>query len=374
MNEGKWSTNMATMDQAVGVDGQVASVTVALSSSPSSESDWDPNWELHVYDKGSGSSFTLRQKASFVVNRSVRTPQTIALASPVPVQANQRLGVFCRAKNIFLKCKRNEGGSQKWWYKSSAPELNASMVLSSWSGRIGFSAMVRTGGGGAAGGGGGVTVGSVEWDSANLGPDIQLYNNGRGVTRTNSSGWGMQFGSTRLALGFSLPLLLCGTNFTSMLYGLSYLCVCLEACCCLFVVVCGRWSSGVHEVEVKVEANQSNYMYIGVVNDSWSANSVAFNKSNGWSMQADGYVYDNGSGRSLGSSNQLRSGDRVKLVLDVGTKKLRILRNGTEAAQMNVTGSRFRLAICFGGSDQKCCIEGACAECGGDKWWWFCLR
>ena len=112
VTEGKWSTKMATMDQAVGVAGRVVSVTVALSDKPAA-SDFSSQWELHVYDKGAGATFTLREKASFVVDTANRGPQTVALSSPVAVTAAQRLGVFCSSKDIYLKCLRGTGG--KWW-------------------------------------------------------------------------------------------------------------------------------------------------------------------------------------------------------------------------------------------------------------------
>jgi hypothetical protein len=81
----------------------------------------------------------------------------------------------------------------------------------------------------------------------------------------------------------------------------------------LRVVVCVcvvRLSSGMHRVELLVESNDSNYLYIGVVGRGWSSNSSALNASGAWSLQADGYVYDNGTGSSTGSS--YRSGDRVR--------------------------------------------------------------
>ncbi len=44
--------------------------------------------------------------------------------------------------------------------------------------------------------GGAVAAGSLTWDSASLGPDIQLYGGNLGVTRTNSNGWGIQRASS----------------------------------------------------------------------------------------------------------------------------------------------------------------------------------
>ena len=58
-----------------------------------------------------------------------------------------------------------------------------------------------------------------------------------------------------------------------------------------------------------MESNDSNYLYIGVVGRAWSSNSSALNGAGAWSLQADGYVYDNGSGSSTGSN--YRNGDKV---------------------------------------------------------------
>ncbi len=73
-------------------------------------------------------------------------------------------------------------------------------------------------------------------------------------------------------------------------------------------------------MEFLVESNDSNYLYIGVAGRSWTSNSNALNGAGAWSLQADGYVYDNGSGGSYGAS--YRNGDRVTLrffCLCVGT-------------------------------------------------------
>ena len=63
-----------------------------------------------------------------------------------------------------------------------------------------------------------------------------------------------------------------------------------------------------HVVELLVESNESNYLYVGVVGREWSDFATAFNKANGWSLQADGYVYDNGSGQGMG----VRRSDQVR--------------------------------------------------------------
>ena len=66
--------------------------------------------------------------------------------------------------------------------------------------------------------------------------------------------------------------------------------------------VSSRWSSGSRYMEVLVESNESNYLYFGLMGRGWGhGKSAAFNKSGCWSIQADGYMYDNGSGSSHGS-------------------------------------------------------------------------
>ncbi len=58
-----------------------------------------------------------------------------------------------------------------------------------------------------------------------------------------------------------------------------------------------------------MESNDSNYLYLGVVSRAFGSNSSAMNSAGVWTLQADGYVYDNGSGAGYGAS--YRNGDRV---------------------------------------------------------------
>ena len=122
-----------------------------------------------------------------------------------------------------------------------------------------------------------------------------------------------------------------------------------------------RLSSGSHRLEVEVEANTSNYLYIGVISDSVTDFATAMNKAGMWTVQADGYVYDNGSGSSKGASAKLMTGARLVVVLDMDAKQVEFLVNGSSVATCSVSASRVTLGACFGGSGQKLKLVGASA-------------
>ena len=118
-------------------------------------------------------------------------------------------------------------------------------------------------------------------------------------------------------------------------------------------------------MELLVESNDSNYLYVGVVGREWSDFATAFNKANGWSLQADGYVYDNGSGQGMGQAAKLRTGARVTLKVDMGAKRIEFLVNGASIKACDVTVSEVCLAAGFGGSNQLISIQSVQEGAGG---------
>ena len=107
-----------------------------------------------------------------------------------------------------------------------------------------------------------------------------------------------------------------------------------------------------HNFDLVVESNSSNYLYVGIVGDSWSDFATAFNKAGGWSLQADGYVYDNGSGANMGAGAKLTSGSRVSVLVDMGAKTVEFKVDGTSIKTCSITASKVCAAACFGGSNQ----------------------
>jgi hypothetical protein len=111
-------------------------------------------------------------------------------------------------------------------------------------------------------------------------------------------------------------------------------------------------------MEVLVESNESNYLYFGLMGRGWGhGKSAAFNKSGCWSIQADGYMYDNGSGSSHGSRAQLRSGARVGLNVDMDAKSVEFFVNGVSIKTCAINVDAVCLAACLGGSNQLLVLQ-----------------
>ena len=143
---GKWSTKMAMLGSAVSASGFVNSVTVSLSDTAKSVS---ADWELQVYDRGAGKAFTLRSATPFRVDPSDTGEQTVGLSSAAAVAAGQYLAVYCRGSDVQLKCTSKEDVKYECFY-GTAPSVGSSANLTSWSGRMGWSALVEAAAGAAA--------------------------------------------------------------------------------------------------------------------------------------------------------------------------------------------------------------------------------
>ena len=143
---GKWSTKMAMLGLPVKANSTVQSVTVSLAENGSG---FSPDWELQVYDRGSGREFTLRSVTAFRVDTGNRGEQTVALAQPAAVAAGQYLAVYCRGADVQLKCTSKESVKYECFY-GSAPGVNSSSTLRTWSGRMGWRAALEVGGAAAS--------------------------------------------------------------------------------------------------------------------------------------------------------------------------------------------------------------------------------
>ena len=131
-----------------------------------------------------------------------------------------------------------------------------------------------------------------------------------------------------------------------------------------FVLLC-RWSAGVHVVELAVESNDGAYLFVGVIGEGWTDFATAFNQGGGWSLQADGYVYDNGSGTDMGSGAKLESGSRVTMVVDMDGKTVEFRVNGVSIKTCELKSDRVCPAVCFGGSGQLVGIQETSGEVAG---------
>ncbi len=106
-----------------------------------------------------------------------------------------------------------------------------------------------------------------------------------------------------------------------------------------------------YRVEVLADNNDSNYWYFGVISRSWTNWSSAMNSAGVWTLQADGYIYDNGSGS--GTGNTIRSGDRAAFVVDLGARSIEFFKNGTSIRRCALNTGEVCMAMCFGGSGQR---------------------
>jgi hypothetical protein len=116
-------------------------------------------------------------------------------------------------------------------------------------------------------------------------------------------------------------------------------------------------------VEVLADANDSNYWYFGVVGRSFGGWSSALNSAGAWTLQADGYVYDNGTG--AGTGNAIRTGDRAAFVVDLGARFIEFFKNGSSVRRCALNTGEVCLAMCFGGGGQRFTITVRIGVCCG---------
>ena len=69
------------------------------------------------------------------------------------IGAGQYLAVYCRGADVQLKCTSKESVKYECFY-GSAPGVNSSSTLSTWSGRMGWRAALEVGGAAASASGG----------------------------------------------------------------------------------------------------------------------------------------------------------------------------------------------------------------------------
>ena len=107
-----------------------------------------------------------------------------------------------------------------------------------------------------------------------------------------------------------------------------------------------------------MESNESNYLYIGLMGRGWRyGDECSLNKKGSWSLQADGYLYDNGNSSSIGEGAKLRSGSCVGLHLDMDGKKVDFFVNANFIKSCTILSESVCMAVCFGGSNQICALR-----------------
>lgn len=153
----------------------------------------------------------------------------------------------------------------------------------------------------------------MKWDTAALGPDCAVTSNGLEFTRNSSSGWGTQVADT--------------------------------------------WITTPRYIEVDIVANDSNYLYIGVVGPGFTDRTNSMAGASSWCMQADRYLYREGS--DVGRGESIRSGLRLGMMITPGAE-LQFYRDGRKVASIGGLPSRVVVACCLGSSDQRIRINNDC--------------
>ena len=134
---GKWSTNMALVDEPVSISGSVTEVTVSVSSSVTSV-----DWEVQSYARASGSSFELQGSQPFQIDGSVHDEnQSIQLTTPLDVEKSSFLVLYCLGSHLYLNCTSKEAVKMPFCY-GTAPSEGDTATLKTWSGRMGWSACI----------------------------------------------------------------------------------------------------------------------------------------------------------------------------------------------------------------------------------------